>query len=183
MEAAKPGDQHIIVKWEKIDKYGDLRNEIDMMWQPRESNLKVIHIVIGASCSIPSDLRKNHLETLDIPYNLGVLQNMTLFGSASIFRKLLPDCGHFCDLIDKTNFAVDTRTISWISNITMRCEFLRVKYHRTNEINWNTVNSPLGLHMEKSTKSMVTLTTRLPICLAAFRSDLGRKLYIYEGKM
>lgn len=48
---------------EKVDKYGDLNTEIAKMWLLRESNIKVIPVLIGALGSIPHDLKNKHLET------------------------------------------------------------------------------------------------------------------------
>ena len=84
---AIPGDSRIDQKeQEKIQKYQDLKVEVERLW---ERKAIVVPVVIGAQGAIPKALTK-HLKTLGIDkISPAQLQKAALLGTANILRKYL----------------------------------------------------------------------------------------------
>ena len=87
IDVAIPGDGRIDQKeQEKIQKYQDLKVEVERLWE-RKAN--VVPVVIGALGAIPKGLTK-HLKTLGIDkISPAQLQKAALLGTAHILRKYL----------------------------------------------------------------------------------------------
>ena len=87
VDAVVPGDCGINEKEkEKIDKYQDLRREVNRLWQQKK--VHVVQIVIGVLGSISKNFI-SFLHQLEINTNLGELQKAALLGTARILRKVL----------------------------------------------------------------------------------------------
>ena len=87
IDVAIPGDGRIDQKeQEKIQKYQDLKVEVEKLW---ERKAIVVPVVIGARGVVPKGLAK-HLKTLGInKINPAQLQKAALLGTAHILRKYL----------------------------------------------------------------------------------------------
>ena len=71
---------------EKIEKYQELRMEINRLWQLKK--VQVVPVVIGALESVTKDFVQL-MEKLGIPGGVGVVQKTALLGTAKILRMVL----------------------------------------------------------------------------------------------
>ena len=87
IDVAIPGDSRISDKEiEKIDKYQDIRREIQRIW--KLNKVVVIPIVIGSLGCVTKNL-KMYIEKIGIKVKVAELQKTTLLGTARILRKTL----------------------------------------------------------------------------------------------
>ena len=87
IDLACPFDRRVGGKTkEKIDKYQDLKREVQRLWKCRE--VKIVPVVIGALGTLPNDMWK-WLTELDMASDIVLLQKACLLGSARILRKVL----------------------------------------------------------------------------------------------
>ena len=87
IDVSIPADHHIVSKEnEKIEKYQDLRIELEMLWKKKTS---VTLIVIGTLSAISKTFTQyvDLLNLLDVKYFH--LQRLALLGTASILRWVL----------------------------------------------------------------------------------------------
>ena len=92
IDVAVPNDHNIKAKeQEKVEKYQDLRLEIQRLWNVKA---QVVPVVIGALGSTTSDLPK-HLEKIPGRHRPAALVKAALLGSSHILRKTLdlPESG------------------------------------------------------------------------------------------
>ena len=90
IDIAIPGNSRISQKaTEKIQKYTDLKVEIQKMWSFRTT---IVPIIIGSLGSIPSQL-KSHLKLLNIFYNglIPKLQKNVLLNSSHVVRRFITE--------------------------------------------------------------------------------------------
>ena len=81
-----PGDSRIEEKEkEKIEKYQDLRRELQKIYHVR---VKIIPLVVGCLGAIPKQFG-NRLKETGITAELGQVQKTILLGTARILRKVL----------------------------------------------------------------------------------------------
>ena len=71
---------------EKIEKYQDLRRELQRIWKC--SDVKIIPVIIGALGTLPKCLPK-WLRALNMTCDIELLQKVCLLGSARILRRVL----------------------------------------------------------------------------------------------
>ena len=82
IDVACPCDYNLIEKKnDKLNRYSDLRLQIARMWDVKA-------IIIGALGSVPKDIH-HYLKLLDIDFNLSILQQSVLLGTAHILRNVL----------------------------------------------------------------------------------------------
>ena len=82
IDVACPCDYNLIEKKnDKLNRFSDLRLQIARMWDVKA-------IIIGALGSVPKDIH-HYLKLLDIDFNLSILQQSVLLGTAHILRKVL----------------------------------------------------------------------------------------------
>ena len=87
IDVAIPGDTRISDKeQEKIDKYQNIRREIQRIW--KLNKVVVVPIVIGTLGCVTKNLEK-YIEKIGIEVQIAELQKTTLLGSARILRKTL----------------------------------------------------------------------------------------------
>ena len=85
IDFAVPGDSRIEAKEkEKIDKYQDLRRELQKIWNVR---VKIIPLVVGALGAIPKQFN-NRLKEIGITVEIGQVQKTVLLGTARILRNV-----------------------------------------------------------------------------------------------
>ena len=70
---------------EKIEKYQDLRRELQKIWNVR---LKIIPFVVGSLGAIPKQFH-NRLKEIGVTAEIGQVQKTVLLGRARILRKVL----------------------------------------------------------------------------------------------
>ena len=81
-----PGDSRIERKEkEKIEKYQDLRRELQKSWNVRR---KIIPLAVGSLCAIPKQFGNKFKET-GIAAETGQVQKTVLLGTARILRRVL----------------------------------------------------------------------------------------------
>ena len=86
VDFAVPSDHRIDIKErEKIEKYQDLKREVQKLWNMKA---KVIPIVIGALGTIPKTLQKQ-LEQIESGIAINQMQTTVLLNTARILRKVL----------------------------------------------------------------------------------------------
>ena len=86
IDFAVPGDIRIEEKEkEKIEKYQDLRRELQKIWNVR---VKIIPLVVGSLGAIPKQF-SNRLKETRITAEIGQVQKTVLLGTARILRKVL----------------------------------------------------------------------------------------------
>ena len=86
IDFAVPEDSRIEEKEkEKIEKYQDLRRELQKIWNVR---VKIIPLVVGSLGAIPKQLG-NRLKEIGITAEIGQVQKIVLLGTARILRKAL----------------------------------------------------------------------------------------------
>ena len=71
---------------EKIEKYQELRMEINRLWQLKK--VQVVPVMIGALGSVTKDFIQL-MEKLGTPGGVGVVQKTALLGRAKILRMVL----------------------------------------------------------------------------------------------
>ena len=87
IDVACPFDTRVGCKTkEKIDKYQDLKREVQRLWKCKVA--KIVPVVIGALGTLPKDFWK-WLTELDMASDAVLLQKACLLGSARILRKVL----------------------------------------------------------------------------------------------
>ena len=84
IDFAVSGDSRIEEK-EKVEKYQDLRRELQKIWNVR---VKIISLVVGSLGAIPKQFGKRLKET-GITAEIGQVQNTVLLGTARTLRKVL----------------------------------------------------------------------------------------------
>ena len=67
-----------------MEKYQNLKREIGRLWKLKM--VKVVPVVIGALGSVTKGFDR-WIEKLGIPFNVGVIQNTALLGTARILRR------------------------------------------------------------------------------------------------
>ena len=83
---AIPGDQNIAIKeQEKIDKYQDLRIELQKVWNVK---VVVIPVVIGALGTMSKKIH-HYIKQIDIPADIVSIQKTAILGTAYILRRVL----------------------------------------------------------------------------------------------
>ena len=86
IDVAIPGDKRIIDKEkEKIEKYQNLKREIQRLWNLKE--IDVILVVLGALGSVTKNFEK-YVDKIEIKIDLHTVQKTTLLWTARIFRKV-----------------------------------------------------------------------------------------------
>ena len=86
IDFAVPSDHRIEIKErEKIEKYQDLKREVQKLWKMKA---KVIPIIIGALVTIPKTLQ-NQLEQIESNISINQMQTTVLLNTARIPRKVL----------------------------------------------------------------------------------------------
>ena len=81
-----PGDSRIEEKGkENIEKYQDLRRELQKIYNVR---VKIIPLVVGSLGAIPKQFG-NRLKEIGITAEIGQVQKIILLGTARILRKVL----------------------------------------------------------------------------------------------
>ena len=87
IDVAIPSDFTVVNKEaEKINKYQDLRIELEQLWKMRTS---VVSVIIGALGYVSHNFTK-HLSSLSMPtVDKFVLQKSALLGSVKIMRRVL----------------------------------------------------------------------------------------------
>ena len=87
IDVAIPGDKRIINKEkEKIEKYQNLKREIQWLWNLKK--IDVIPVFLGALGSVTKNFEK-YLDKIGIKIDLHTVQKTTLLGTARILRKVL----------------------------------------------------------------------------------------------
>ena len=87
MDIASPRDHKVYEKeGEKIEKYQDLKREIERLWG--FGHLDVVPLVVGAP-GVVSNRLVECLEKPGVTIRTGLLQVTALLGTARILRKLL----------------------------------------------------------------------------------------------
>ena len=86
IDFAVPGDSRIDEKGkEKIEKYQDLRRELQKIWNVK---VKIIPLVVGSLGAIPKQFG-NRLKETGITAEIGQVQKIVLLGTARILRLLV----------------------------------------------------------------------------------------------
>ena len=86
IDFAVPGDSRIEEKEkEKIEKYQDLRRNLQKIWNVR---VKIIPLVVGSLGAIPKEFA-NRLKEISVTAEIGPIQKTVLLGTARILRKVL----------------------------------------------------------------------------------------------
>ena len=86
IDFAVPGDSRIEEKERyKIEKYQDLRRELQKIWNVK---VKIIPLVIGSLGAIPKQFG-NRLKQIGITVGTAQVQKTDLLGTAKILRKVL----------------------------------------------------------------------------------------------
>ena len=85
VDFAVPSDHRISKEREKIEKYQDLKREVQKLWNMKA---KIIPIVIGALGTIPKTLQKQ-LEQIESSIAINQMQTTVLLNTARILRKVL----------------------------------------------------------------------------------------------
>ena len=86
IDVSVPWDSRVEEKErEKLDKYQDLKMELQRIW---EIPVEVVPIIIGALGTIPSSLAKN-IKKLDTKVAPGLMQKSVVLQSAHIMRRVL----------------------------------------------------------------------------------------------
>ena len=86
IDFAFPGDSSTEEKGkEKIEKYQDLRRELQKIWNVR---VKIIPLVVGSLGAIPKQFG-NRLKEIGVTAEIGHVQKTVLLGTARILRKVL----------------------------------------------------------------------------------------------
>ena len=86
IDFAVPGDKRIEKKEkEKIEKYQDLRKELQKIWNVK---VKIIPLVVGILGALPKQFG-DRLKQTGITAKIGQVQKTVLFGTARILRKVL----------------------------------------------------------------------------------------------
>ena len=84
IDFAVPGDSEIEEKKEKIEKYQDLRRELEKVWNVR---MKIVPLVVGSLGAIPKQFG-NILKETGIRVEIGQVQKTVLLGTLD-YRKFL----------------------------------------------------------------------------------------------
>ena len=86
IDVAIPGDARVPQKEaEKIEKYNDLRRELQKLWKVKA---KVVPIVVGALGTVSKSLT-GYLKEIKVSTKIQVIQKSALLGTARILRKVL----------------------------------------------------------------------------------------------
>ena len=86
IDFAVPGDSRIEEKEkEKIEKYQDLRRELQKIWNLR---VKIMSLVVSSLSAIPKQFG-NRLKETGMIAEIGQVQKTVLLGTARILRKVL----------------------------------------------------------------------------------------------
>ena len=86
IDVAIPGDARVPQKEaEKIEKYSDLRRELQKLWKFKA---KVVPIVVGALGTVSKSLT-GYLKEIKVSTKIQVIQKSALLGTARILRKVL----------------------------------------------------------------------------------------------
>ena len=86
IDVAIPGDARVPQKEaEKIEKYSDLRGELQKLWKVKA---KVVPIVVGALGTVSKSLT-GYLKEIKVSTKIQVIQKSALLGTARILRKVL----------------------------------------------------------------------------------------------
>ena len=86
IDVAIPGDARVPQKEvEKVEKYNDLRRELQRLWKVKT---KVVPIVIGALGTVTKRLN-GYLTEIGVSTKIQLIQKSTLLGTARILRKVL----------------------------------------------------------------------------------------------
>ena len=86
IDVAIPGDARVPQKEaEKIEKYSDLRRELQKLWKVKA---KVVPIVVGALGTVSKSLT-GYLKEIKVSTKIQVIQKSALLGTARILRKVL----------------------------------------------------------------------------------------------
>ena len=84
IDFANPGDQNIAIKeQEKIDKYQDLKIELQKVWNVK---VVVIPVVIGA---LGTMLKNYYINQIDNPVDIISIQKTAILGTAYILQRVL----------------------------------------------------------------------------------------------
>ena len=87
IDVAIPGDKRIIEKGkEKIEKYQNLKKEIQRLWNLKK--IDVIPVVLGALGNVTKNFEK-YVDKIGIKIDLHTVQKTRLLGTAKILRKVL----------------------------------------------------------------------------------------------
>ena len=70
---------------EKIEKYDELKREVERLWQVKA---KVIPIVLGALGTVTRSL-SNYIKEIGVKTQIKLIQKSVLFGTARVLRKIL----------------------------------------------------------------------------------------------
>ena len=90
IDFAVPGDSTIQEKEkEKIEKYQDLRRELQKIWNMRA---KIILLVVGSFGAIPKQFG-NRLKETGITAEVGQVQKTVLFGTVRFLKSKAAGCG------------------------------------------------------------------------------------------
>ena len=71
---------------EKVQKHQELKRGIGRLWKLK--HVEVVPVVLGALGSVTKDFER-WIRKLGIAYNIGVMQDAALLGTARILRKVL----------------------------------------------------------------------------------------------
>ena len=83
---AVPGDSRIVEKQkDKIEKYQDLRRELQKIWNVK---VKIIALIVGSLGAIPKQFG-NRLKQIGITAGTAKVQKTVLLGTTRILRKVL----------------------------------------------------------------------------------------------
>ena len=86
IDVAIPGDERVLVKeTEKIEKYDELRRELERLWKVKA---KVVPIIVGALGTVTRNLN-SYLKEIGVNVTIQLIQKFALLGTAKILRKVL----------------------------------------------------------------------------------------------
>ena len=86
VDVAIPGDERVLVKeTEKIEKYDELRRELERLWKVKA---KVVPIIVGALGTVTRNLN-SYLKEIGVNVTIQLIQKSALLGTARILRKVV----------------------------------------------------------------------------------------------
>ena len=86
IDVAIPGDERVSAKeTEKIEKYDELRRELERLWKVKA---KVVPIVVGALGTVTRNLN-SYLKEIGVNLTIQLIQKSSLLGTARTLRKIL----------------------------------------------------------------------------------------------
>ena len=82
-----PGDERALLakETEKIEKYDELRRELERLWKVKA---KVVPIIVGALGTVTRNLN-SYLKEIGVNVTIQLIQKSALLGTARILRKVL----------------------------------------------------------------------------------------------